>query len=120
MEQIDLIKILHGDVSRIDKVIIDDSALYDVKITVSPENVAKMLLAYLNKSINDEQLKNWANFLCSRAEYVSIDADFNIVSDYYEDMWYVIQRLSTPEIDGEINDSTVKKYLNELEKYKDL
>lgn len=37
--------------------------------------------------------------------------------DYYEDMFYVIQCLSTPEIDGEVNEATVNQYLSELDKY---
>jgi hypothetical protein len=34
-------------------------------------------------------------------------------------MFYVIQRLSTPEIDGEVNKISVASYLNELDKYPD-
>jgi hypothetical protein len=32
-------------------------------------------------------------------------------------MWYVIQKLSTPEIDGEITPESVQIYLKELDKY---
>ena len=57
-------------------------------------------------------------FICLRAEYYgtpySLDDE---LADYFEDMFYVIQRLSTPEIDGEVNEGRVKKYLSELNKY---
>ena len=36
------------------------------------------------------------------------------MADYYEDMFYVIQCLSTPEIDGEVNEKQVRLYLSEL------
>ena len=37
--------------------------------------------------------------------------------DYYETMWYVLQQLSTPELDGAITPAKVMAHLAELEKF---
>ena len=117
MERTDLIKVLDGDVSHIEKVNINDPASYEVKIPILPKNVEKMLQAYLSDNITEKDLSNWANFLCLRSEYISAGYMNEELADYYENMWYVIQRLSTPEIDGEINQERVELYLNEIRTY---
>ena len=76
-----------------------------------------MLSAFLDKKINAEDLTNWARFICIRGEYCSPNYLDDEIADYYEDMFYVIQRLSTPKIDGEVNEERVKQYLSELDKY---
>lgn len=116
MEKIDLIHILNGDISRINKVNERDIALYEVRIAVRPDDVKKILLKYLSGEITAKELTNWAGFICIRAEFVPPEIDESD-PDYYEDMFYVIQCLSTPEIDGQINESQVKIYLSELDKY---
>ena len=117
MEQEYLLKILEGDISLIDEVNVNDVALYEMRVTVEPKHVKKMLLEYLNGSITAEALKRWAKFICSRTEYGTPHYLNDELVDYYEDMFYVIQCLSTPEIDGEINEKQVKQYLSELDKY---
>ncbi len=84
-------------------------------IIVFPNQVKKILLSYLKNEMSDDALNIWAEFLCFRGEYVGNDD--NEDEDYYEDMWYVVQKLSTPEIDGEITPDTVREYLRELDKY---
>lgn len=117
MEIQDLIDILHGDISRISKVNERDIALFDMEVTVYPKDVKSMLLVYLSGRYTAEDLTNWAGFICIRAEYGPPDYLNDEIADYYEDMFYVIQRLSTPEIDGEVNEERVRRYLKELEKY---
>jgi hypothetical protein len=117
MEQIDLLKILEGDISRIDSVNVDDVALYEVRITVEPLHVKKMLLNYLSGKCRAEDLTRWASFICKRSEFGSANYLDDEMPDYYEDMFYVIQCLSTPEIDGDVNEKQVKLYLSELDKY---
>ncbi|MBA2655188.1 MAG: hypothetical protein H0U71_09030 [Gammaproteobacteria bacterium] len=115
MELTDLIKILHGDISHIDTVDESDMGLYSMRVIVTPVEVKKILLAYLSGELSANDLTNWAGFLCIRTEYVSPRHESN--PDYYEDMWYVVQCLSTPEIDGEVSEKQVKLYLSELDKY---
>ena len=119
MEQIDLVKILEGDISHIDLVNMSDVALYEVRVAVEPRHVRKMLHDYLLGKINDKDLTRWAMFICMRAEYGTPYYLDDEMADYYEDMFYVIQRLSMPEIDGEVNEVSVKSYLTELTKYPD-
>lgn len=116
MEQTDLLKILHGDISHIGQVNESDVALFGMRVMVTPIDIKKMLLDYLDGKLSADDLTNWAGFLCIRTEYVSPKCE-DSNPDYYEDMWYVVQCLSTPEIDGEINEKQVHLYLSELEKY---
>ncbi len=117
MERTNLIKILNGDIDLIDHVNVRDVALFGVHVTIYPRDVRKMLLHFLNGQITSVDLNKWAQFITLRAEYCCPHWEIDKIADYYEDMMYVIQCLSTPEIDGEINESQVKQYLSELEKY---
>jgi hypothetical protein len=117
MEQTDLLKILEGDISRIDSVNVEDVALYEVRVTVQPCHVRTMLNDYLAGKVNANDLTRWAMFICLRVEYGTPDYLDDEIAYYYEDMFYVIQCLSTPEIDGEVNEERVRQYLSELDKY---
>lgn len=119
MDKNDLLKILEGDISHIDLVNVNDIALYEIQVSVEPHHVRKMLNDYLAGKINANDLTRWAMFICLRAEYGTSYYLDDEIADYYEDMFYVIQRLSTPEIDGEVNENSVKSYLKELDKYAD-
>ncbi|MBA2655189.1 MAG: hypothetical protein H0U71_09035 [Gammaproteobacteria bacterium] len=119
MEKQNLIDILNGDIDLIGTVNERDIALYDMEVIFYPKHVKKMLTAYLNKKISAEDLTNWAGFICIRGEYCSPNYLDDEEADYYEDMFYVVQRLSTPEIDGDVNEARVKSYLTELDKYPD-
>lgn len=116
MEKNNLLKILHGDISHINSVNESDVGLYGMRVIVTPVDVRKMLLDFLSGKLSADDLTNWAGFLCVRTEYVSPECEESN-PDYYEDMWYVVQCLSTPEIDGEVNEKQVKLYLSELDKY---
>lgn len=119
MERINLLKILQGDINLIDKINIKDIALFEVNVTIYPENVRAILRLFLQGHLTPFELTKWAKFICARAEYSCPNWEDDKMADYYEDMWYVIQRLSTPEIDGEITENRVRQYLAELEKYGD-
>lgn len=126
MERINLIKILNGDIDLIDHVNVKDIAAFSKDdVVIRPWHVRKMLMNFLTDKIDALDINKWATFICLRTEYVCVSADidpldekYDEVADYYEDMMYVIQKLSTPEIDGEINKKSVQQYLSELDKYK--
>lgn len=117
MEREDLLKIIEGDIDHIDSVNMNDVALYEMRVAVKPRHVRKMLLNYLAGQTNANDLSKWASFICMRSEFGSPNYNDEEFIDYYEDMFSVIQALSTPEIDGEINMARVKLYLSELNKY---
>lgn len=119
MDKTNLLKILEGNISLIDKVDVTDVALYKDRITVEPHHVRKMIYNFLERKIGANDLTSWAKFICLRAEYGIPYYLDDEKADYYEDMFYVIQRLSTPEIDGQITEERVKTYLTELSKYDD-
>ena len=117
MKAEDLLKILNGDVAHISNVDMYEDSDPNIEIAVMPKHVRTMLLLYLNNNLTAEELSLWAMFVCIRGEYVCLNWDNDEISDYYQDMFYVVQKLSTPEIDGEITPDTVRKYLAELDKY---
>jgi len=83
-------------------------------IIIKPSQVRKMLLKYLSGELSDFELNQWARFICLRLEYIVPGGDDNKINDFYEDMYYVIQRVSTPEIDGDIDEDRIQSYLDEL------
>lgn len=117
MERADLLRILEGDVNHIAYVDIHDIALFNMKLIVEPIHVRKMLDRYLTEKISANDLNKWAIFICFRTEYISADPLNDELVDYFDDMFYVIQCLSAPELDGEINKKSVLAYLAELDKY---
>ncbi|MDA0698061.1 MAG: hypothetical protein O2793_16895, partial [Proteobacteria bacterium] len=80
-----------------------------------PSYIRKMLLQYLEGEISDYELNQWARFICLRTEFTVPGGDDDKICDFYEDMYYVIQRVSTPEIDGDIDEDRIQSYLNELD-----
>lgn len=127
MEKSDLIKILHGDVELIDRVNVHDiEAFKENDVLIRPKDVREMLLKFLRQQLSSEDLTKWAMFICLRGEYIPVSdeyspmsKEFDEIGDYYSDMMHVIEKLSTPKLDGEVNEKNVKKYLSELEKYRD-
>lgn len=119
IERSDLLDILRGNISYIDEVN-KDSEL-DIDIIVYPKDVKRTLLAYLNDKITNTDLTKWADFINWRSKYSYPDREDENegyeIADHYKDMWYVIQKLSTPFLDGDICHSRVKQYLSELDKY---
>ncbi len=109
-------QIVKGNIELINDFNQDLSVYLDDEIVIKPSYVRNMLNRFLNKSVNIDDIKEWARFICGRGEYI-VPGNDDKTTDFYEDMYYVIQRLSTPEIDGEINEERVKGYLKELEKY---
>ena len=108
--------ILKGNISLIDKVNVYDTALFTDNVPIHPQDIEKMLHKFLDGEITENELSKWAAFLSIRGEYCNPDLKVEN-EDFYQDMWDVIYSLSTPEIDGVINDENVKKYLIVLKKY---
>lgn len=99
---------------------------FNFNIYVTPSDVAKVLKRYLYDEISPKSLQIWADFIVYREEYTAVQSDiepsdpkYDELADYYEIMWYVLERISTPFLDGELTHDRIKSYLNELkEQYK--
>lgn len=110
--------ILNGNIHLIDQFDMNQVGRLNEYLIIKPSQVRKILTRYLSGDISDFELNKWARFICLRLEYIVPGGDDDSLNDFYEDMYYVIQRVSTPEIDGDINEDSIKSYLNELnEKY---
>jgi len=106
--------ILDGDISLIDEIDMNQYDQLNETVIIKPSHIRKMLLKYLTEEISDFDLNQWARFLCLRGEYIVPGGDDDKINDFYEDMYYVIQRVSTPEIDGDIDKDRIQSYLDEL------
>jgi len=107
--------ILNGNISLIDDFDMNKVANINETIIIRPSHVRKMLLKYLSGDLSDFELNQWARFICLRLEYIVPGGDDDKINDFYEDMYYVIQRVSTPEIDGDIDEDRIQSYLDELD-----
>lgn len=107
--------ILNGNIDLIDQFDMNKVGRLNEEIIIKPSQIRKMLTSYLSGDISDFELNKWARFICLRPEYTVPGGDDDNINDFYEDMYYVIQRVSTPEIDGDINEDSIKSYLDELD-----
>ena len=110
-----LASILDGNILLIDDFDMNQFVSPKESIIIKPSQIRKMLLKYLEGNISDFELNQWARFICLRIEYTVPGGDDEEINDFYIDMYYVIQRVSTPEIDGDIDESRIQSYLDELD-----
>ena len=87
----------------------------EIEIVVTPDEVISVLNKYLWGKLDDKSISNWASFLFFEDAYISPNWEDEEQSDKYEPMWYVIQQLSTPAIDGKITPRKIKEHIKELE-----
>lgn len=112
-------KILNGAIKLIDSFDCNQPALLKEEVIVTPKIVRKVLNMYLNGYIDETELQKWAVFICIRSEYVVPGGDNDEINDYYEPMYYVIQKLSTPILDGAITSKLVEEYQKEFRSLKE-
>lgn len=84
------------------------------EIVVFPLQIFNMLCMYLKNEISAEKLSEWASFLIMSDVYVCSDWKDQEKPEKYERMWYVLQQLSSPELDGEITQKGVRQHLQTL------
>ncbi len=128
MKKNDLIKILRGDIFHINKIHAPYIGNFGIKVTVSPIDIKKMLLKYLEGKISTKNIAKWALFLCTRSEYVSplyanpsldyyLTKRFDEVDwTYYKDMWLIVEGLSTIKGNEPIEKEQMKRYFTLLRK----
>ena len=85
-----------------------------VEIVVRPLDVQGMLRRYLAGTLDAHSLRQWAAFIVLSEAYAPPEAEGTNDEDLYEPMWYVLQQLSTPEIDGAISPHRARKHLDEI------
>ncbi|MEM8777869.1 MAG: hypothetical protein AAGF26_03160 [Cyanobacteria bacterium P01_G01_bin.49] len=90
-----------------------------VQVIVTPNHVSWMLNCCLNQKINEQELSDWASFLTSddiENIYIHPNWEDERQADYYESMWYILQQLSPPAIDGKITRERVREHLEILDR----
>lgn len=91
-----------------------NSATANVEIYVSTEIIINVLNKFHDGKVDAQWLIEWASFLLSNDVYVTEGWEDDDKADRYEPMWNVLQRLSTPFLDGSITDERVSAYIEEL------
>lgn len=88
---------------------------FSCEVGVELPRVIQRLESYLEGSLSAEELTLWATHLTLIDAYVTPGWEDDELADRYEVMWDVLQELSTPAIDGEIDEQRVSGYLDRLE-----
>lgn len=105
---------LAGDCSAIESLRSTHEVL-DTEVVVMPSAVVNILLRYLNSEIESADVQHWADLLVNNETFVCPNWQDDDVADRYEPMWYVLQRLASPAIDGGISVDNVRCYLKDIE-----
>ena len=88
------------------------------EVIVTPRTIQNMLEKYLNNSVSARELSEWASFLITSDIYICPDWENDDKAEQYETMWYVLQQISSPEIDGEITTECIIDHINILSRIK--
>ena len=87
----------------------------EVAIYIKPSDLFPMLQRYLDGAKDEKELQKWADWSLNLDEFEIEGAEKDDkIADYYEPMWYVLQQLSTPFVDGPITKEAVKKHVSVL------
>lgn len=105
---------LIGDFSAI-KMIRGMSKEATHEIEVCPKHIIAVLNKYLANEISDECLVRWADLLISNENYICPNWQDDTLVDMHEPMWYVLQRIASPSVDGNLSPGKVSEYLKEVE-----
>ncbi len=90
--------------------------IYKEEIIVRPQHVITMLQKCLEEKVTTQELSKWSSFLLFNDIYISPDWEDDKKCDNYESMWYVLQQLSSPYIDGEITDDKIIEHISQLKR----
>jgi len=94
-----------------------------VKIHLDPVAIIHVLEKFLQGEIDEWFVKQWALFILMMDCYVSPNFEYYInhndyqADDKYEDVWYVVQQLSAPEIDGELTPEKAEEHISFLQEF---
>lgn len=82
------------------------------EVEITPIEVQNVLNKYIRGEVDADYLTKWAFLLTTLDEFTTPPNDDE---DYYEHMWYVLQQLSSPEIDGKITLDKISGHVIELD-----
>ena len=104
---------------RIDKLNIKSQEIDEIEIAIVPDDIIYVLQKFLSGKLQSEYLLDWSSFLIIENVFVDPEWIYDPYSDSYEPIWWVLQQLTCPAIDGAITFTRVKelaKYLEDLKK----
>ncbi|PLK50154.1 hypothetical protein [Uliginosibacterium sp. TH139] len=105
-----LLLALRGEIPWRDVPTVTDS----VAVHIQPRDLLPVLGQYIEGTISEKQLQQWADWVLQQDEFCVLGCENDSVSDYYEPMWYVLQQLSTPFVDGPITAKAVQAHVSVL------
>lgn len=83
----------------------------ELKIYIEPSDLEPVLKDFLIGKFTPEEIQDWASWILLTEEFCVKNWEDDQIADYYEPMWYVLQQLSTPSLDGEITLLVVEQHL---------
>ncbi len=128
MSQLNIVEKIYRDVLRGEIIVQSAQAdleqlaisLQETKIIVTPDDVIYVLQKFLSGILPSEYLIDWSSFLILGDMFVDPQWKYNQNSneDLYEPMWWVLQQLTCPAIDGEVTFNRVTKLVKDLKDFK--
>lgn len=83
-------------------------------VYITPQDLIPVLDSYLNGHITPTELQRWSSWVLGQDEFCVQGWEDDSIADRYEPMWYVLQQLSTPLVDGEITQERVREHVSTL------
>jgi hypothetical protein len=98
-----------------------------VRIHLDPIAIIHVMEKFLQNEIDEWFVKEWALFILMMDCYVSPNYEYYIsdtcsdingeIADKYECVWYVVQQLSAPEIDGKLTPDKAREHIQFLQDF---
>jgi hypothetical protein len=85
------------------------------EIHITPADLLPTLHLFINGKLTEQQLQRWSSWVLNQEEFCVKNWEIDSVADHYEPMWYGLQKLSTPFIDGKIIKESVEAYIQKLQ-----
>lgn len=108
-----LIEAIRGEVSL--ESVPAPSTVGAKEVHLKPTDLLPVLNQYLHGRLSAEVLRDWASWVLCQEDLSVEGWQSDSVADHYEPMWYVLQQLSTPFIDGEISKELVREHVATLQ-----
>jgi len=86
----------------------------NLEIGIFPEDVKKILSKFIKGELNEDEIRKWASLILALVDVYSTPLKKGEKEDKYEPMWYIIQQLASPEVDGNLTIQKAELFIEEL------
>ena len=86
----------------------------DQHIFITPKDIVPKLQMYIDGNVSSDELVQWSSMILHQDCIVVKGWEDDQIADHYEPMWYILQQISAPFIDGPITKMRAQDYINKL------